>query len=133
MKRFNCAPRSDWQTRVESIGLTYHTLDDTTPYWNESAYYCFSAAEVDVLEAATNALHELCVQAGQRIIDENLFDRLAIPPEFQALVRSSWERDEPSIYGRFDLAYSGESPPKLLEYNADTPTALVEAAVAQWY
>src|SRR5262249_17337298 len=24
-------------------------------------------------------------------------------------------------------------PPKLLEYNADTPTALLEAAVVQWY
>lgn len=37
------------------------------------------------------------------------------------------------MYGRFDLAYDGASPPKLLEYNADTPTALIEAAVVQWY
>lgn len=34
---------------------------------------------------------------------------------------------------RFDLAYDGLQPTKLLEYNADTPTSLVEAAVAQWY
>jgi glutathionylspermidine synthase len=33
----------------------------------------------------------------------------------------------------FDLAYDGSGPPKLLEYNADTPTALVEASVAQWF
>ncbi|HEX7651957.1 MAG TPA: glutathionylspermidine synthase family protein, partial [Verrucomicrobiae bacterium] len=33
----------------------------------------------------------------------------------------------------FDFAYDGLTPPKLLEYNADTPTALVEAAVAQWF
>jgi len=45
----------------------------------------------------------------------------------------SWERDDFSLYGRFDLAYDGRTPPKLLEYNADTPTALVEAAVAQWF
>ena len=31
-----------------------------------------------------------------------------------------------------DLAYNG-CELKLLEYNADTPTALVESAVAQWY
>jgi len=32
-----------------------------------------------------------------------------------------------------DLAYDGASPPKLLEYNADTPTACLEASVAQWH
>ena len=38
-----------------------------------------------------------------------------------------------TIYGRFDLAWDGKGPPKLLEYNADTPTALLEAAVIQWF
>jgi glutathionylspermidine synthase len=38
-----------------------------------------------------------------------------------------------TLYGRFDLAYDGTGPAKLLEYNADTPAGLVEAAVAQWY
>ncbi len=33
----------------------------------------------------------------------------------------------------FDFAYHGVHPPKLLEYNADTPTSLLEAAVVQWY
>ena len=39
------------------------------------------------------------------------------------------------MYGRFDIAWGGASSgsaPKLLEYNADTPTSLVEAAVVQW-
>jgi glutathionylspermidine synthase len=40
----------------------------------------------------------------------------------------------PSIYGRFDLWYNGAgSTPRLLEYNAQTPTSLVEAAVIQWH
>ena len=38
-----------------------------------------------------------------------------------------------TLYGRFDLAYDGTFAPKLLEYNADTPTSLLEAAVIQWY
>jgi glutathionylspermidine synthase len=42
------------------------------------------------------------------------------------------EDEPPAIYGRFDLAYDGDQL-KLLEYNADTPTALLEASVAQWY
>jgi len=40
----------------------------------------------------------------------------------------------PSVYGRFDLWYNGAgSTPKLLEFNAQTPTSLVESAVIQWH
>ncbi len=49
------------------------------------------------------------------------------------LIESSWEAEPPALYGRFDLAFDGVNPPKLLEYNADTPTSLLEAAVVQWY
>jgi glutathionylspermidine synthase len=48
-------------------------------------------------------------------------------------VAESWGRDEFTVYGRFDLAYDGRNPPRMLEYNADTPTALLEAAVIQWF
>ena len=41
--------------------------------------------------------------------------------------------EPPSIYGRFDLAYDGTGYPKLLEYNANTPTGLLEASVVQWH
>ncbi|GLY03548.1 MULTISPECIES: glutathionylspermidine synthase family protein [Actinoplanes] len=40
----------------------------------------------------------------------------------------------PTVYGRFDLWYNGAgSTPRLLEFNAQTPTSLVEAAVIQWH
>src|SRR5215204_324471 len=55
----------------------------------------------------------------------------AISPHAVPLIERSWDEDDPSIYGRFDLAFSGGAP-KMLEYNADTPTSLLEAAVAQW-
>ena len=37
--------------------------------------------------------------------------------------------------GRFDLAYDATGPPKLLEYNGDTPSVLVESGNVQynWY
>ncbi len=85
------------------------------------------------MEAAANTVHELCLQAAQEVIDRSWFGDLAIPPTaIDPLVRS-WNEDDFSLYGRFDFAYDGTMPPKLLEYNADTPTALVEAAVAQWF
>jgi len=45
--------------------------------------------------------------------------------------QESWRRRQPDLIGRFDLLVSGDQPPKLLEYNADTPTLLVEAARVQ--
>ncbi len=131
MRRIASTPRPHWQQRVESVGLAWHSLDQ--PYWNESAFYEFSASEVDCLEAATNELEKMTLAAAQHVIDNRLYGRMGIPESAIPLIESSWEAEPPSIYGRFDLAYDGVHPPKLLEYNADTPTSLLEAAVVQWY
>ena len=132
MKRHLCQPRSDWREKVESVGLTFHS-HDTGPYWDESASYELTRAEVDELERAANTLHFLCIDAAEAVIQNNWWARLEIPEAAVPCILKSWERDDFSLYGRFDFAYDGVTPPKLLEYNADTPTALVEAAVAQWF
>ncbi|MBM3852097.1 MAG: glutathionylspermidine synthase family protein [Verrucomicrobia bacterium] len=132
MQRHCCLPRPAWRSQVESLGLTYHTHDEG-PYWDESACYEFTTAEIDTLERAARELHYLCIEAAEQVIARDWWDRLAIPPAAVPAILRSWERDDFSLYGRFDLAFDGSSPPKLLEYNADTPTALVEAAVAQWF
>ena len=131
MKRRSIAARPDWEATVASQGLTYHHVAGR-PYWNETAFYEFTAREVDNLEQATNELHEMCLAAVQHVIDEDLFARMRISDLAATLVRKTWDAEPPAIYGRFDLAYDGTQI-KLLEYNADTPTALVEAAVIQWY
>jgi glutathionylspermidine synthase len=132
MQRHCCQPRPDWPAKVESIGLTYHS-HDTGPYWDESACYELSAREVDDLEDAANKLHYLCIDAAEAVINHGWWPRLGIPEAAIPAILQSWERDDFSLYGRFDLSYDGATPPKLLEYNADTPTALVEASVAQWF
>jgi len=132
MLRRQSTPRQNWPQIVESQGMHYHSLDDV-PYWDESAYYEFTAAEIDTLEEATYELDRMCLEAVQHVIDEDRFDEFLIPVEFRDFIRRSWEQDEHSVYGRFDLAYDGTFEPKLLEYNADTPTSLLEAAVIQWY
>jgi glutathionylspermidine synthase len=118
--------------QVEKIGLTYHSHENG-PYWDESACYQLSAAEIDILEAAGEVLHHLCLEAAEAVIHNNWFSRLGLPDDAIPIIVRSWEQREPSLYGRFDLSYDGSSPPQLLEYNADTPTALLEAAVAQWF
>jgi len=131
MRRHTIAPRANWEQKVAEAGLTWHTGEQI--YWNESAYYEFTAKEVDALEAATNELEKMTLAAAQHVIDNKLYARMGIPEIAIPLIESSWEAEPPSLYGRFDFAYDGANPPKLLEYNADTPTSLVEAAVAQWY
>src|SRR5258707_12569143 len=133
MKRLHLTPRPDWQRRVESVGLAFHTTDDGKPYWDESACYVFTSAEIDQIEAATYALNDLCLRAVEHILKHNLWRDFQIPSGFVEWIRKSWDEDEISIVGRFDLLYDGVHPPKLAEYDADTPTALVEAAVAQWF
>jgi glutathionylspermidine synthase len=132
MQRHRCLPRPAWRDKVESVGLTYHS-HERGPYWDESACYELSTREVDELEAAANTLHYLCIDAAEAVIQNQWWARLGIPEAAVPAILRSWERDDFSLYGRFDLSYDGLTPPKLLEYNADTPTALVEAAVAQWF
>ena len=137
MKRVQLSPRLDWREKVAAAGLTFHSPKAMfpQPYWDESAAYQFTAREVDTLEAAANELQQMCLAAAQHVIDKQRYADLAIPPEAIPLIEWAWNQEPPAIYGRFDISWAGEesrSAPKLLEYNADTPTSLLEAAVIQW-
>ncbi|WRZ91061.1 glutathionylspermidine synthase family protein [Streptomyces sp. NBC_01007] len=140
MERRTIAPRPGWQQTVEQQGLVYpltrHPDDSLRPYWDESAYYAFSLPEVEALEEVVEELHAMCLAAAGHIVERERFADLGIDdPRVAAAVAESWHRrgELPSVYGRFDLRYDGTGPAKLLEYNADTPTSLVEAASPQWF
>lgn len=130
MKRELREPRDNWKQDCESVGFGYHSLGGT--YWDESRCYRFDAAEIDVLEAAAAELHARCMDAARHIVSAGRFDELAIPEPWRERVVHSLDVDDFTLYGRFDLAYDGSGPPKMLEYNADTPTSLLEASVVQW-
>jgi glutathionylspermidine synthase len=88
---------------------------------------------LDVLniETATNELSDMCLAAVEHVITNKMYDRFKIPTYMIPLIEQSWEDEHISIYGRFDLVFDGYNI-KMLEYNADTPTSLFEAAVFQW-
>src|SRR5216683_919005 len=136
MQRIPLTPRDNWQQKVESVGLTFHTLENGQPYWDESAAYQFTATEIDTLEAAGYQLQEMCLAAAQHIIDKKRYAELDIPDFAIEAIEWAWNNEPPALYGRLDLSWAGaqsRSAPKLLEYNADTPTSLLEAAVVQWH
>ncbi len=130
MERRESPARADWQAKFSALGFSFHSADGA--YWNETACYRFSAGEIDELESAAQELQRLALAAVKHIVSEARCAQMLIPPEFIPLIENSWLHNTPSLYGRFDLAYDGRQPPKLLEYNADTPTSVLEAAVAQW-
>ncbi|KRC95764.1 MULTISPECIES: glutathionylspermidine synthase family protein [unclassified Streptomyces] len=140
MRRHTVEPRPGWQRTVEEQGLVYpltrHPDGSLRPYWDESAYYAFTLDEVEALEETVEELHALCLAAAGHLVDADRLADLGITdPRIAAAVAEAWRRrtELPSVYGRFDLRYDGTGPAKLLEYNADTPTSLVEAASPQWF
>ncbi|MBI3517139.1 MAG: glutathionylspermidine synthase family protein [Proteobacteria bacterium] len=133
MRRLRLRERADWRRQAEAVGFEFLT-DDGKPYWDETACYRFSLAEIEEhIEAPTQTLLALCYQAVEHIVGrDDLLRRFGIPEPAWDYVRRSWRRQDKYLYGRFDFQYDGSGPVKLFEFNADTPTALFEAAVFQW-
>ena len=132
MKRLSLQPRANWQEEVERVGLSFHTVDGV-PYWDESACYRFASGEIDRIEAATAELQRLCLKQASSFWITTASTTFEFPssPAMPFVARGKPSRHR--IYGRFDLSYDGVNPPKLLEYNANTPTSLLEASVVQWH
>jgi len=133
MQRIVCPERDDWRQTADACGFDFHTIDGER-YWDERGYYAFTLDEIErQIEAPTGEIDAMCLELARKAIaDEQYLTRLKIPEAVWPLISDSWERDEGSLYGRLDLGFDGSGPAKLLEYNADTPTSIFEAAVFQW-
>lgn len=133
MRRVPMRARADWRAKAEQVGFTFHSAEGV-PYWDESAAFAFTLREIEEdIEAPSAELEEMALDfVGEAIGDEEILTRLAIPRAFWSEIHASWQRGDRNLYGRFDFAYDGKGPAKLLEYNADTPTALLETGVFQW-
>ena len=118
---------------LESLGFTWHTDSDETPYIDNHLVKV-TEQEAENYYEASNELYDMFVEAAQHVIDNNLFHEIGIPFNLVDIIKNSWEHDVHwHLYGRFDLAGGIDGKPiKLLEFNADTPTAIFETAIIQW-
>lgn len=133
MLRIKTTPRPNFKELVAGQGLLWHSADDN--YWHEEAFYQFTADQIQELEKATEDLHQLFIQAGDYLVEnpDLLEEFFNIPKAFIPAIIESWEKEPNCLnYGRFDLGYDGVNPPKLFEYNCDTPTCMLEVGVIQW-
>lgn len=134
MRRVDIGARPDWVQKAEENDFHIHHMYGEL-YWDETRAYRLTLPEIENnIEDPTNELVELCYKAIDYIVYENpsLMTKLGIPELYHEAIRASWINSERDLYGRFDLSYDGHSPAKMLEFNADTPTSLYEAAVFQW-
>ena len=138
MRRERSRPRPDWRAKVESQGLVFglparYGDGASRPYWDESVHYAFDMDEILSIEADVELLHSMCLEAVESVVLLERYRDFGIPEWAWPHIAESWKRHDPHVYGRFDLRYDASGPAKLLEYNADTPTSLLEAAVVQWF
>jgi glutathionylspermidine synthase len=135
--RHDAEPREGWPAIIEEQGLIYWKTPlpdgEEISYWHEGAHYSLTSSEVYDIEAVARLMLEMLVEAGDYIIEENLFSKMGIPGWAVPRIKETWESEPPMVYGRFDFAYGHDGVPKLLEYNADTPTGLLESAAVQWH
>lgn len=130
MIRKRVARRDNWRETFEEAGFSFHSMDGE--YWREGICYEFTPQQIDSLEDVTRELHGMCLAAVEHVVRQGRWAELGIPEEWRPFIVASWERGDPSLYGRFDFSYDGSGEAKLLEYNADTPTSLYESSIAQW-
>ncbi|WP_339112328.1 glutathionylspermidine synthase family protein [Thioclava sp. GXIMD2076] len=133
MQKIDLPEREGWREMAQEVGFTFADMHGE-PYWDETSAYEFTLREIeDRIEDPSTELHAMCREAVDRIVDsEELIGVMGLPEAHWDLVRNSWRDNQPELYGRFDLAYDGKGPAKMLEYNADTPTSLYESAAFQW-
>ncbi|WP_034255553.1 glutathionylspermidine synthase family protein [Aliarcobacter lanthieri] len=118
---------------LESIGFIWHTDSDNSSYISDELVV-ISEEEAENYYEATNEIYDMFAEAGQYVIDNDLFHELNIPFNLVEIIKESWENDVHwHLYSRFDLAGGIDGNPiKLIEFNADTPTSLFETAIIQW-
>jgi len=118
---------------LENIGFFWHTDPDDTPYVADEIVV-INSDEADAYYEAANELYEMFSEAGEYVIENELFHEIGIPFNLVDAVKMSWENDiHWHLYGRFDFAGGIDGKPiKLIEFNADTPTSLFETSILQW-
>ena len=150
--------RENWEQVIQSHGITfsitqeeYEETGEFNHYWNEFATYVFTNEEIDAIEQATLDCHDMALETVEFMIEEASKKespfRFVLPENtlssYDGIIDyikysfDEYKKGNPKfsdLYGRFDFVYSGgDSPIKMLEYNADTPTGLLESSVEQWF
>ena len=98
----------------------------------QTRYLCISRSAQEELKTATNELHQMFMQATNRVLEsDELLARFNLPPDLLPKLRASWDnRLNEVITSRFDFALTPAGL-KVYEYNCDSASCYMEAAKVQ--
>lgn len=131
--------RYNWEATLEEDGMVYsidHSDPEDTHYWNEFASFTMKPDEREFVSAQVEEMERMCMAAVDHIVNSDLVNNLQLGDLGLKIALDSWERREPAFYGRMDFVYDSQKGSlKFLEYNADTPTSILEAGIIQkrWF
>lgn len=75
MKRVAITERPDWKAQAEEFGFNFHTMYGER-YWCEDFYYQFGLREIELIEEATEELHQMALKAVDRVVkSEKLLEK----------------------------------------------------------
>ena len=102
MRRVNTRPRPNWQSIVESQGLSYGTParygnGADRPYWDESVFYEFDMDEVLALEADVELLHSMCLHAVDQVVLTERYADFGLTEWSWPDIDESWRRSDPHV------------------------------------
>lgn len=78
----------------------------------------------------------MALEAVDKVVkDDKLMAMFNLNKVLWPAIKKSWNDRQTDLMGRFDFAWDGKNPPKMLEYNADTPSILLESGPVQadWF
>ena len=118
---------------LEAMAFSWHS-DGATPYVVQDKILPLSMNEAQAYRDAANTLYGMYETAAEYVIEHNLFEALDIPRNLIESIKKSFVNERKNhLYGRFDLSGGIDGKAiKLIEFNADTPTLLVESTLVQW-
>lgn len=133
MRRTSSPERPGWRDKAAAEGFVFHSPEGKG-YWREDVRYELTLEQIERdIEAPTAEIDAMVLDIVPELLADELYLlRLGFDRRHWDWIAESWRRRDPSVYGRYDLAYDGRGSAKLLEAQVDTPTTLYEAAVWQW-
>lgn len=134
MKRIShFSSRTNMLEQLLEVGFDYYNLpsSDGSFYWSDQIAYEFTLKEIEQIEDASLELHQMCLEFVADEVTQGDYTDYHFSDLQLSLIEQSWKNKDFHLYGRFDFGFDGKQL-KLFEYNADTPTSLLEASIVQW-
>ena len=129
MKLLKLEERLGWEQAMMDLGFVYHSFDEA--YWMDQLGLELTYKEWNAIGQASLEVHAMGMDMIGDVVKSGCFEPWKFSDLACQLVTESWNRGDPSLYGRFDFTFSPEGFAKVYEYNADTPTSIMEASLAQ--